>query len=82
MTERLHLPRLHRRHVPLLVLGALVVFVLLYIFVLAQKPPCAMFTVRINPKMSANPLATMKRAEANVSESSTIFRNDDGSCTA
>jgi branched-chain amino acid transport system permease protein len=41
VTERLHLPRLHRRHVPLLVLGALVVFVLLYIFVLAQKPPAS-----------------------------------------
>ena len=41
-----------------------------------------MFTVRIRPKMSAKPLATMNSAEAKVSESRTIFRNDDGSCTA
>ena len=41
-----------------------------------------MLTTRISPKMSAKPLATMKRAAAKVSESRTIFRNDDGSWTA
>ena len=41
-----------------------------------------MFTVRIRPKISANPLATMNSAAAKVSESITIFRNDDGSWTA
>ena len=41
-----------------------------------------MFTMRISPKISAKPLATMKSAAAKVSESSTIFRNDDGSWTA
>ena len=41
-----------------------------------------MFTVRIRPKISANPLATMNSAAAKVSESSTIFRNDEGSWTA
>jgi hypothetical protein len=40
-----------------------------------------MFTTRISPKMSAKPLATMKSADAKVSESRTIFRNDDGSWT-
>ncbi len=41
-----------------------------------------MFTVRIRPKISAKPLATMNSAAAKVSESSTIFRNDEGSWTA
>ena len=38
-----------------------------------------MLTMRIRPKISANPLATMNRADANVSESITILRNDEGS---
>ena len=41
-----------------------------------------MFTTRINPKISAKPLATMKSAAANVIESSTTRRNDEGSWTA
>ena len=41
-----------------------------------------MFTTRMSPKISANPLATMKSAAAKVIESSTIFRKDDGSWTA
>ena len=41
-----------------------------------------MLTTRMSPKISAKPLATMKSAPANVSESSTIRRNEPGSCTA
>src|SRR5690348_2037566 len=41
-----------------------------------------MFTTRIRPKISANPLATMKSAPANVTESSTMRRNEPGSCTS
>lgn len=41
-----------------------------------------MFTVRISPKISANPLATMNSAAANVIESRKIFRKDEGSWTA
>ena len=38
-----------------------------------------MLTIRISPKISAKPLATMNRAPAKVIESSTILRNDEGS---
>src|SRR5581483_642137 len=41
-----------------------------------------MFTIRISPKISAKPLATMNSADANVIESSTILRKFDGSWTA
>ena len=41
-----------------------------------------MFTVRMSPKISAKPLATMKSAPANVSESSTTRKNDPGSSIA
>ena len=41
-----------------------------------------MLTTRINPKMSAKPLATMKSAPAKVSESSTMRKNEPGSWTA
>ncbi len=41
-----------------------------------------MFTVRINPKIKAKPLATMKSAEAKVSESSTTLRKSFGSFQA
>jgi len=38
-----------------------------------------MLTIRMSPKISAKPLATMKSALANVIESSTIFRKFEGS---
>ena len=41
-----------------------------------------MLTTRMSPKIRAKPLATMKSAPANVSESSVIRRNEPGSCTA
>ena len=41
-----------------------------------------MLTMRISPKISAKPLATMKSAAAKVTESSTTFRNEPGSWTA
>ena len=37
-----------------------------------------MLTVRMSPKISAKPLATMKSAPASVRESSTTRRNDAG----
>jgi branched-chain amino acid transport system permease protein len=39
VTEALRLPALNRRHAPLLVVGALVVFALLYVLVIASPPP-------------------------------------------
>ena len=41
-----------------------------------------MLTTRISPKINAKPLATMNSAPANVIESMTILRNDEGSWTA
>ena len=38
-----------------------------------------MLTTRMSPKMSAKPLATMKRRAANVIASSRIFMNEPGS---
>ena len=39
MTERLRLPRLNRRHAPLLVVFAAVAFALAYVLFIAEKPP-------------------------------------------
>ncbi len=41
-----------------------------------------MFTTRMSPKMSENPLATMKSSPANVIASSRICVNDAGSSIA
>ena len=39
MTERLGLPRLNRRHVPLLFVAGAVIFAVAYVVFIAQKPP-------------------------------------------
>ena len=41
-----------------------------------------MFTTRMSPKISENPLATMKRSPANVRASSRTRRNEPGSLIA
>jgi len=41
-----------------------------------------MFTIRISPKISAKPLATMNSAAAKVIESSAMRMNEAGSSTA
>ncbi len=41
-----------------------------------------MFTTRMSPKMSENPLATMNSSPANVTPSRTVVRNELGSSNA
>jgi hypothetical protein len=47
-----------------------------------KSEPCAMFTVRIRPKMSVKPEATTNSRPANVMPSSSVTANLPGSLTA